>query len=91
MYSGNAKIKQFKEAITYNMMMLYLKEPGDIKTVYSDNFHQFIKINKTGAHLYRLTLPDGNYNDYYFQGGICSEVSLYRSLYTIKMTLVKST
>lgn len=87
--SGSAGVKQFNETISYNMMLLYLKEPGDINAVYSDNFQQFIKVNKIGTHLYRLYLTDGNYNDYYFQDGICSEVSIYRSLYTIKMTLVK--
>lgn len=86
---SNSKIKQLNQLITYNMIMMYVKEPVDIKTVYSDKFQEFVKINKIGSHLYRLNLPDGNYNDYYFHGGICSQVSIYRSLYTIKITLNK--
>jgi hypothetical protein len=87
--SGSGSVKPFKGHITYNMMMLYFKEPVGITQVYSDSFQQFISINRIGEHIYRLNLPDGNYNDYHFQKGICSKVSVHHSLYEITIKLVK--
>src|SRR6185295_4296662 len=56
--------------ITYNMLSLYSKEPVDISKVYSDNFESFVTIQKTGAHVYRITLPDDNYNNYHYKNGV---------------------
>jgi hypothetical protein len=67
--------------------MLYYTEPLSVSQVYSDNFQRFIAIQRTGPHVYRLNLPDGNYNDYYFQNGVCKLVELHQSMYTIKMEL----
>ncbi|WP_129714046.1 DUF6134 family protein [Pedobacter sp. SYP-B3415] len=81
------KTKSFKSPIAYNMMLLYCKEPVNINQVYSDNFQQFVAIQKTGAHSYRIKLPDGNFNDYYFANGICQRVVVHHTLYTIQMEL----
>lgn len=85
--SGN-KFNSFNQAIAYNMMLLYTTEPVAISQVYSDNFQCFLPIKKQAAHQYRVNLPDGNYNDYYFENGICKLVVVNHSLYTIKMELV---
>jgi hypothetical protein len=88
--SGKNSPRLFGGPITYNMMMLYLKEPAGISRVYSDNFQQFILVNKLTTHSYRLNLPDGNYNDYHFQNGICSRVLIHHSLYDIEIKLTNS-
>lgn len=85
---STAGSSQLRETISYNMMMLYCKEPVNIRFVYSDNFQQFLPVTKKAEHVYRIELPDGNYNDYHFRNGICSLVVLYHSFYTIKMELV---
>lgn len=74
--------------INYNMMLLYCKEPVNIAQVYSDSFQQYVAIKKTAPNTYRINLPDGNYNDYYFQNGICKVVKVHHTLYTITMELV---
>ncbi|WP_131539168.1 DUF6134 family protein [Pedobacter nototheniae] len=82
------KISTIKQTISYNMMLLYTKEPVGIAEVYSDNFQCFVSIQKKGNHQYRITLPDGNYNDYLFEDGVCKTVTVNHSLYTIKMERV---
>ncbi|QNN41139.1 DUF6134 family protein [Pedobacter roseus] len=82
------KISTLNQPISYNMMLLYTKEPVNISEIYSDNFQCFIPIQKNGAHQYRIKLPDGNYNDYHFENGICKLVVVNHSLYTIRMERV---
>ncbi|MBB5636404.1 hypothetical protein HDF26_005018 [Pedobacter cryoconitis] len=81
------KISQIRESINYNLMLLYTNEPINLSQVYSDNYLQFLKIKQTEPHTYRIILPDGNYNDYYFIKGICQQVIVHHSLYTIKIQL----
>lgn len=85
--AGN-KSSLFNSNINYNMMLLYCQEPTHISQVYSDNFQQMLAIKKIGANNYRIDLPDGNYNTYYFQNGVCKTVEVHHSLYTITMELV---
>jgi len=85
--AGN-KFNSLNQSIAYNMMLLYTTEPVAVSQVYSDNFQCFLPIKKQAAHQYRVNLPDGNYNDYYFENGICKLVVVNHSLYTIKMELV---
>ena len=81
------KTSQIREPINYNLMLLYTSEPTNLSQVYSDNYLQFLEIKQTQPHTYRIILPDGNYNDYYFSKGICQQVIVYHSLYTIKIQL----
>lgn len=89
-YQVNAGKKSgiIKQSINYNMMLLYAKEPLNIGEVYSDNFQCFLPIIKKGEHQYRINLPDGNYNDYLFENGICKQVTVNHTMYTIKMERV---
>ncbi len=85
--AGN-KSNAINGSINYNMMLLYCKEPVNIAQVYSDSFQQVLAIKRMAPNTYRINLPDGNYNDYYFQNGICKTVKVHHSLYTITMELV---
>lgn len=82
------KLNSLNQSIGYNMMLLYTKEPVYINQVYSDNFQCFLPIKKNAEHQYRVNLPDGNYNDYHFENGVCKLVIVNHSLYTIRMELV---
>lgn len=86
--AGN-KSSWFNASINYNMMLLYCQEPIHILQVYSDHFQQMLPIKKIGTNNYRIDLPDGNYNTYYFQNGSCKTVEIHHSLYTITMELVE--
>src|SRR6185436_16951290 len=75
--------------ITYNMLSLYSKEPDNVNQVYSDNFQRFIAIQKTDQHKYKVTLPDGNYNYYYYRNGVLNLVEIHHSLYSANIVLIK--
>lgn len=81
-------LNNFNQSIGYSMMQLYAKEPVNISQVYSDNFQCFLPIKKNAEHQYRVNLPDGNYNDYHFENGVCKLIIVNHSLYTIRMELV---
>ncbi len=76
-----------KEPILYNIGMLYLKEPQNIKQLYSDNFQAFIPVEEIEQHVYKIMLPDKNYNIYYYAGGICTKVEVHNGLYNMQMVL----
>jgi uncharacterized protein DUF6134 len=73
--------------ITYNMLSFYSKEPENINRVYSDNFESFVDIQKTGLHRYKITLPDGNYNNYYYKNGVLALVEIHHSFYSANIVL----
>lgn len=75
------------EMISYNLTRLYCMEPVNHKKVYSDALQQFLTIQQVEKHKYKITLPDGNYNYYSYQNGICNKVEIYHSFYTLQMIL----
>ncbi len=77
-----------EEIINYNISKMYLKEPINITKVYSDNFQQFLNIKNTTAHTYRIELPDGNYNIYHYKDGICNNIDVHSTFFTIQMQLI---
>ena len=73
--------------IDYNLNMLYCKEPFDKQVIYSDNFQQFLRVEQVAPHRYKIVLPDGNYNYYTFQDGICQVAEIRHPFYTIFIRL----
>jgi hypothetical protein len=88
-HAGQRSVVTKAYPITYNMLSLYSKEPEDISRVYSDNFESFVSIQKTGLHTYKLTLPDGNYNNYYYKNGVLVLVEIHHSFYSANIVLTK--
>lgn len=80
-----SKTGRINGPIAYNMLLLYIREPLQDSLIYSDNFQCFVPIKKSGIHQYRIQLPDGNYNECYFDRGICKRVVVHHTLYTISM------
>ncbi|HMF71688.1 MAG TPA: DUF6134 family protein [Flavitalea sp.] len=77
----------YDECINYNLMSLYCREPVNIARVYSDNYQQFLPITKINAHTYKIELPDGNYNHYIYNRGICVKVDVFNNLYNMELVL----
>ena len=77
----------YSECINYNLMSLYCQEPVNIARVYSDNYQQFLPITKINAHTYKIELPDGNYNHYIYNRGICVKVDVFSNLYNMELVL----
>ena len=87
-YKGKGSKVMKDYPITYNMLSLYSKEPVNISKVYSDNFEQFLSIQKLDAHKYKITLPDDNYNIYHYIDGVLNRVEVHHTFYTVSFILI---
>ena len=76
--------------IRYNMLLLYINIPKTVDKVYSDNYQKHLDLKKVDQNKYRLTLPDGNYNYYSYENGVCSNVLIERTLFTIQFVLTEN-
>ncbi|MBC8032953.1 MAG: hypothetical protein H7Y03_02325 [Chitinophagaceae bacterium] len=74
--------------IDYNLIQMYQTEPVNRSRVYSDNFQTFLTITQLPGHVYRINLPDGNYNEFTYSKGVCTRVSINSSMYTIQLKRV---
>lgn len=73
--------------ILNNLMNLYCTEPVNTVKVYSDTYQKFLTIEKLETHIYRIDVPDGSYNKYFYKDGKCNKVEIHQTLYTIVMVL----
>lgn len=76
--------------IRYSMLQLYINIPETVDKVYSDNYQKHLDIKKVDQNIYRLALPDGNYNYYTYENGVCSKVVIERSLFTVQFVLTEN-
>ena len=74
--------------ISYNMTCLYAMEPVAVAKVYSDKFQQFLAVQTVKDHHYRIKFPDGNYNEYYYENGLCKRVEVHHNLYRSSFELI---
>lgn len=77
------------KCICNNQSTLYFAEPVNLKQIYSDVYAAFLNIEKVSNGVYKLILPDGNVNYYYYTHGICSKVHIERTLFTVEFVLAK--
>lgn len=84
--NGDTKFVNFNP-IKYNMLLLYTDIPDGINEVYSANYQKMLPIKKIENNKYRLTMPDGKFNYYTYRNGICTNVEIVRSLFTLNFTL----
>jgi hypothetical protein len=85
---GNSEVTH-TYPITYNMLCLYSTEPIHIEKVYSDNFQRFIEIKKLDEHKYKISLPDGTTNYYYYKDGVLAFVESNSTWYSVVIMLKK--
>lgn len=75
--------------ITYNLVCVYTIEPLKRTTVFSDKFQQYLPIQALGSHHYKITFPDGGYNEYSYQDGICTSIQVHGVWVNVEMSLKK--
>lgn len=73
--------------IHYSTHCLYATEPLRYTSVFSDNYQQFLHIEKLGPQHYRIQFPDGGSNEYFYQGGLCRRVKLRSRLFDADFVL----
>lgn len=75
--------------VRYSTHCLYAAEPLGFSTVFSDNYQQFLAIQKQGDHHYKITFPDGNSNEYFYENGICRRITVRSTLFDAEFLLQK--
>jgi hypothetical protein len=73
--------------IKYSTHCLYGTEPLQHTTVFSDNYQQFLTIEKLALQHYRVKFPDGGNNEYFYQDGICRRVKVSSTLFDAEFVL----
>ncbi len=75
--------------IRYSQLSMYFIEPESIKQVYSDNYRMMLDIENTGNHSYKVKLPGGDINYYYYTNGLCTKVKAEHSLFSVEFILIQ--
>jgi hypothetical protein len=73
--------------VSWSILNLYFAEPEKINEVFSDSFQQMLKIEDMGNHSYKILLPDGNSNYFYYTNGICAKETINHSFYKVELIL----
>ncbi|HAO46560.1 MAG TPA: hypothetical protein PLZ45_01255 [Ferruginibacter sp.] len=75
--------------INYQTICLYIMEPVGRRQVYVDKYQQLVSIHKMAAHHYKIIFPDGDYNEYFYENGICCKVKVTTTYFNAELKLKK--
>jgi hypothetical protein len=75
--------------VHFNTVQLYTTCPGKSVKVYATHYQKFLDFIKVSESRYRLELPNGNFNYFNYNNGICTSVDVERSFFTIHFILKK--
>jgi hypothetical protein len=73
--------------IRYSVVSLYFDEPIDQQTVFSAAQGRKVPISQVKKGVYRLNLPNGNFNYYSYVDGVCTLIEIHHSLFQIQFVL----
>lgn len=77
--------------VNYNYIQMFLQQPDATTTqVYSNNYEQFLPVERVSSNKYRIQLPNGDYNYYTYSNGQCTQVDIKRTLFTLHFKLRKN-
>ena len=76
--------------VYYNYIQVFFEQPEATTKVYSNHYQQFLTMEKLSENRYRIELPDGTYNYYTYKGGICTQVDIKHTLFTLHFVLRKT-
>lgn len=75
--------------INYQTLCLYVSEPILHQQVYIDKYKRLVAIQKISPHQYKIVFPDDNYNEYFYQDGVCRVVKVHQALFNVQIELQK--
>lgn len=89
--NASQKEKLTIQPVSFNVLDLYFREPAGFEQVYSGSHQQNLHIEKKQAGVYKLYLPGGDVNEYYYNAdGVCSKVKIDHGLYSAEFVLAPS-
>lgn len=88
----NEKISSLniKDAIKYNLMVLYVNEPIGIDYVFCDNQQQMVKVKPIATSIYKVELSKGKYNIFHYDNGRCIKVEAVSPLFKVNLIPVSA-
>lgn len=72
-----------------NIVQLYFEEPHNRKVVFSESQKKWVRITKISESKYKMTLPDGNHNEFFYRDGICTKVVVHNTFFNAIFLLTK--
>lgn len=84
---GKSGKHSYLSPINFNILCMYSTEPVQNREVFIDKIQQVVPIKKVADHHYRIELPDGNYNEYFYANGNCKLVKVHQGFFDIEIVL----
>lgn len=85
--SASGKEKLNFQPAGFTVLDLYFQEPSGVAKAYSASHQQNLSIKRQKAGVYKLYLPNGDTNEYYYENGLCVKVKIDHSLYSVEFVL----
>jgi hypothetical protein len=76
---------------SFSVLSLYFTEPVNESSAFSHAFGKKLVIKKISNGRYRIDLPDGNFNIYNYEDGICKSVEVTHSFLHFRFVLNETT
>lgn len=73
-----------RRKVYYSISRLYVEEPTNRKTVYSERHQAFLDLKQMEPHCYEVSLPDEGKNRYYYQDGELVRIEAQEGWFTIR-------
>ena len=77
------------DEIKCNLMVLYIKEPIGITSVFCDNQQQMVKVKPMREGIYKVELSRGKYNIFHYENGKCVKIKAVSPLYNVTLIPVQ--
>lgn len=70
-------------SIGFSISKLYFVEPLSPGAVFSERFGEYVLLKKESDHTYKMNLPNGHHNTYYYKKGKLVKISIDRGFYSM--------
>lgn len=82
---GEHKLELPGTPITSNLLQLYFTEPTPGSRVYCDNQRSFATVRELSEGCYRVDMPNGAHNTFYYKNGICEKIVAVNSIFKVHL------
>ena len=88
LFIKNGKVySQQNTPVFSNILQLYTDPPSEDTEAFSNHFQKMVNVKRISENLYGLSLPGGYYNYYHYKKGVCTQIDVVRTLFTIHIVL----
>lgn len=88
LFIKNGKVSSQRNTPVFsNILQLYTDVPSADTEAFSNHFQHLVNVKKISENRYGLLLPGGHYNYYHYKKGVCTQIDVVRTLFTIHIVL----